>query len=738
MRSLLLWFLLAAVAACATASEARRYAVRLSERAPSELAEAVLNGAFNRWVVPRREGVELVVGPLSKTSGDVEIMAQVLPADRLVQGFLRTLPIHVEDETIYIAGTAYRDPRHALAVRFPEAPRPSWIVVGHTVEAVASLVDQVLAVAEGVRYRGAPEDKFDYLLRENPWVLRSGLWRVAEDGKVVPEDTRDDFAVRDETYAAMRTLCRGSVLLKVPPQAGAEMESLADALDEAVKAMAARIPIAVESPVEVVVENDFVAQGRHLGKIGPAVVEEASGAVHLVYHPDDLFAYRFELARALLRRRPGPRLPLWLEHGAALWLSRDWYGRPFEQWIVRFVIGEVLPSAEELLADEHQADSSEVLWPPVAAAVIDHLEGETLSQKLRTAPDVEAVARGLRNLPGPGPKEPRIRRASSSDGFRRGISFAMANGLQVGYHAPAVDGQLERLRQLGADSVSLMPFAYQRQPDQPRLSFLNRHPSSETDVGVIHAARRAHAQGFRVLWKPHIWVSHESWPGEIEMASDADWQAWWRSYRRYILHHAMLAEWTDSELFSIGVELGRTVSREREWRRLIGAVRGIYSGAVTYSGNWAGDYDQVGFWDVLDYVGVDAYFPLSDRADAGPGDLAEGARRTAAMLREAAERFGKPVLLTEVGFAAREGAWVAPHEEGGTVSEAHQAMAYEALLEALGHPPWLAGVYLWKVFSHPDGEGHGRPDFRFLDREAERVVRGYFRSRSESQLSSER
>ena len=84
------------------------------------------------------------------------------------------------------------------------------------------------------------------------------------------------------------------------------------------------------------------------------------------------------------------------------------------------------------------------------------------------------------------------------------------------------------------------------------------------------------------------------------------------------------------------------------------------------------------------------------------------------------------MLLTEVGFAAREGAWTAPHEEGGAVSEAHQARAYEALLDGLGRPPWLAGLYIWKAFSHPAVEGRDRPDFRVLGRPAEAAIRGYF------------
>jgi hypothetical protein len=280
---------------------------------------------------------------------------------------------------------------------------------------------------------------------------------------------------------------------------------------------------------------------------------------------------------------------------------------------------------------------------------------------------------------------------------------------------------------MGADSVSLMPFAYQRSPTEPNLAFLNDHPSSETDVGVLHAARRAHAQGFRVLWKPHIWVSHDSWPGDIAMKSPTDWTLWWRAYRRYIVHHAVLAEHTGCELFSIGVELGRTLEREEEWKQLIQAVRSVYSGELTYSGNWWGDYDRVAFWPLLDYVGVDAYFPLAHTVDADRATLEEGARRAVEELRKNAERFGRPVLLTEVGFAAREGAWMDPHKEGGTVSEADQKLAYEVFLEVLGRPSWLKGIYVWKVFSHPDVEGGGRPDFRLMGRPAEAVVEGYFK-----------
>jgi hypothetical protein len=42
-------------------------------------------------------------------------------------------------------------------------------------------------------------------------------------------------------------------------------------------------------------------------------------------------------------------------------------------------------------------------------------------------------------------------------------------------------------------------------------------------------------------------------------------------------------------------------------------IRKIYTGKLTYAANWD-DFDKVPFWKELDYIGIDAYFPLSDAA----------------------------------------------------------------------------------------------------------------------------
>src|SRR6185295_9127985 len=427
--------------------------------------------------------------------------------------------------------------------------------------------------------------------------------------------------------------------------------------------------------------------------------------------------------------------------GAALWLSRDWYGRPYPDWLPLLAAARVLPEEGEILAAEEPADASIPLWTPAAAAVVERLPGKTVAEKLAAVPAAERVGQILSSLrvPGSAGVSPALtgspRKAGGTPalpGFLKGVSLAMLNRLEGGYHAPTVGRQLDAFAALGANAVSLMPFAFQPGPDRPALRYLNRRPGSETDIGLIHATRLARARGFHVLYKPHLWISHGGWPGEVRMTSEADWADWWRTYRRYILHHAFLARWAGADLFSVGVELSRTVEREAEWRELIAAVRLFFPGAVTYSGNWYGDLEGVRFWDRLDFIGIDAYFPLSDSPQAKHADLARGAAVVAGRLAAAARRSGRPVLLTEVGFAARRGAWVAPHVEGGEYSEADQALAYQALFKALDHQPWLAGTFVWKAFSAPGFDGDSEADFRFMGRKAEGVVREYYKGITKS------
>ena len=527
------------------------------------------------------------------------------------------------------------------------------------------------------------------------------------------------------------------LVLLAPPAAAARPETaaLAAALDRAAGELAPKLAVdgvRGKGPLTVEVAADYTAQARETGRVGAAVPGRRSDLV-IVPVPEDLFAVRYAIAEALLDRG-GVAAPPALLRGAALWAAGGWYGRPWRDWLPLLAAARALPTAAELLAADSPADASEPLWTPAAAAVVDRLPGTTAAAKLAHPPSPAAVAATLTRLgagigpamgaAAPAPANPAASRPALP--FLRGVSLAMLNSLDGGYHAPGLAGRLDRLRRLGADAVSLMPFAFQEGRDRPRLAFVHRRPEGESDIGLIHAARLARARGMRVLWKPHLWVSGDGWPGEVRMGTEADWAAWWASYRRYVLHHAFLARWAGADLFAVGCELSRTVGRAAEWRELIAAVRVLFPGALTYASNWGSDLDQVTFWDRLDYVGVDAYDPLAASPAASRADLARGALGVADRLAAVSRKTGRQVVLTEVGFAARRGAWVTPSEEGGDYSEDDQAAAYEALLGALDHRPWLAGAFVWKAFSGGEERWGSRPDFRFLGRKAEAVIARYY------------
>ena len=528
----------------------------------------------------------------------------------------------------------------------------------------------------------------------------------------------------------------GRVALRLPPGESRreELRELAARLDRALGEMAPRLPFAGDLSVRIAVEPDYSAQARTHGAVGEAVPGHGADLA-LVFDPADGDAYRFALAGRLLARS-GLALPPGIADGAALWLSRGWYGRTAEEWLAPLARAGAFPSGAELLAEKPAEDGSRLLAAPVVAAWIERRPGRTLAQKL--GPGLPSAAALDRELAAVARKAERPGRAAlpKADGiapgrFFRGISFAMLNSIDGGYHAPSVEREYDRLGRLGADAVSLMPFAYQRDPRAPGLRILDDHPAAETDIGLLHAARRAHAKGFAVLWKPHLWVGHRSWPGEIEMPDEASWKEWWKGYRRYVLHHALLAAWAKAEIFCVGVELDRTTvgpERARDWRELVAAVRSIYPGAVTYAANWD-RADTVPFWDALDYAGVDAYYPLAATEGATDGELAAGAREVVGRLARLAARARRPLLLTEVGFPARRSAWREPHSEEGAADVGDQLRAYRALLPALGRRPWLAGVFFWKSFSDEGAVAtrHGdRADFRFLGRPAEAAVAEYF------------
>ena len=183
----------------------------------------------------------------------------------------------------------------------------------------------------------------------------------------------------------------------------------------------------------------------------------------------------------------------------------------------------------------------------------------------------------------------------------------------VGGRQEVTATEFEPLKKNNINWISQTPFAWQENPQSPHIRMntgSNRVWWGESDEGIKETTRLAKAAGVKTMLKPHLWI-HNSWPGEVKMENDSLWQIWFEQYGRFILHYAGLAEEAHIEVLCIGTELHHAITHEKEWRNLIQKIRSVYHGQLTYAANFTEEYKQVQFWDALDFIGVQAYFPLS-------------------------------------------------------------------------------------------------------------------------------
>jgi len=288
--------------------------------------------------------------------------------------------------------------------------------------------------------------------------------------------------------------------------------------------------------------------------------------------------------------------------------------------------------------------------------------------------------------------------------------------------------QLRPVASLGADWISQTPFGWVSSTDSTEIRLAGTHVLwGETDEGLAKTSAWARSLGIKTLLKPHLWV-RGAWCGDIAMTSEEDWARWFASYERFILHYAALAKEQGIEALAVGAELPGISGREREWRALIVKVRAVYPGKLTYCANWYGEPERVAFWDVLDFIGVQAYYPLSDQASPSQAELAAAWVPIAAKLEAVAKRTGKQVVFTEVGFKSQRYGLKEPWrwETDGEVDLELQRRAYTAMYATFWGKPWFGGTFVWKW--HPGGRATPRAqrDFTPQDKPALDVIRSVY------------
>jgi len=199
---------------------------------------------------------------------------------------------------------------------------------------------------------------------------------------------------------------------------------------------------------------------------------------------------------------------------------------------------------------------------------------------------------------------------------------------------------------------------------------------------------------------------------------------------------AKLSEELKVELFCIGTELFNFVSsRPTFWLHLISEVRKIYSGKLVYAENWD-RYSEIDFWKGLDFIGVDAYFPLSDNKDPSLAEINEAWQPQLEIMKSLSQKFGKKIMFTEYGYRSIDFAlrtpWNSATEHPG-LNMSLQSKAYRALYQQAWSKDWFAGGFLWKWHQQLESGGLENSRFTPQNKPAEDVLRSFYGSfRNES------
>lgn len=265
---------------------------------------------------------------------------------------------------------------------------------------------------------------------------------------------------------------------------------------------------------------------------------------------------------------------------------------------------------------------------------------------------------------------------------------------------------IETLKNNNFEWITLTPFVGQRDYNLPNISV----PSDERYNRIKKNYKRIKEEcdkfGMHVMLKPHIWLSTKNngkWRSDIEMTNEEDWDEWFSNYKEVMVLYAKLAEELNFEQFCIGTELETTIKTKPEkWIELIELVRTCYSGKITYAANWDQEYKEISFWNYLDYIGIQAYFPLSNVKNPTLLEIENAWQPYIAEMSLISKKYNKPILFTEIGYRSLQGTlrapweWVSLKHYFYKISKKEQLLSYQAFFNTVWQEPWFHGIHIWE------------------------------------------
>ena len=316
---------------------------------------------------------------------------------------------------------------------------------------------------------------------------------------------------------------------------------------------------------------------------------------------------------------------------------------------------------------------------------------------------------------------------NSQDKKINGISFvASRDSISEEHIHPVIKAQ--------GNYIALMPFGFIKDLASPKIIHnTDRQWFGETKNGLLQYAKSFQNKDIKIMVKPQIWVWKGEYTGLIEMDSEEKWTILENTYSEFILIYAKAAQDLNADILCIGTELEKFVlKRPKYWRVLISEIKKVYKGKLTYAANWD-EFKRVTFWNEIDYIGIDAYFPLSDKRSPSIKDLELGWQPHKDEIIRVQKQYGKSVLFTEFGYRSIDFTGKEPWKSdrvAGNINLEAQVNGLQAIHNQFWKEDWFAGGFIWKWFHAHDRVGGGDNNrFTPQNKPAEEMLRSLYQQK---------
>ncbi|MCM1499822.1 MAG: 1,4-beta-xylanase [Clostridium sp.] len=271
----------------------------------------------------------------------------------------------------------------------------------------------------------------------------------------------------------------------------------------------------------------------------------------------------------------------------------------------------------------------------------------------------------------------------------------------------------------GANMVIFAPVGWQDTAQSEQIDFRSDKTCGDDELcDIVSYAREL---GLMVGLKPTVNCKNGTWRAHVnffdeDVPCEPKWCNWFASYTEFQLHYAAIAEKMDCDIFIAGCEMVMTERRESEWRKLIGDIRTVYHGPVSYNTDKYQEHN-VKWWDCVDIISSSGYYPVDDW------------KNQMNRIEQVVKKFDKPFFFAELGCMSVEGSKYVPNDwyMDGAIDEKGQAEWFQAMFQELEQNSWVQGLAIWSwsdvLYSQEDKYQKG---YEIYGKEALPVVKEHF------------